>query len=65
VYVLFLGMCAGGRGSLLGAATGSLEDRLALATRVTDYVLNTKSRFGAAITDDPRTDGSRADAEAR
>ncbi|MGD0064136.1 MAG: hypothetical protein ABSB76_11930 [Streptosporangiaceae bacterium] len=49
----------------MGAATGSLEDRLALATRVTDYVLNTKSRFGAAITDDPRTDGSRADAEAR
>jgi HTH-type transcriptional regulator, transcriptional repressor of NAD biosynthesis genes len=45
--------------------TGTLEDRLALATRVTDYVLDTRSRFGAAITDDPGTEGSRADAEAR
>ncbi len=41
--------------------TGTLEDRLALATRVTDYALDIRSRFGAAITDDARTDGSRAD----
>jgi len=31
--------------------TGSLEDRLTLATRVTDYVLDNRSRFGPAITD--------------
>ena len=35
--------------------TGSLEGRLALATRVTDYVLDNRSRFGPAITDGPRT----------
>jgi hypothetical protein len=28
-----------------------LDQRLALATRVTDYVLENRSRFGAAITD--------------
>ena len=31
--------------------TGTLDERLALATRVTDYVLRSRSRFGAAITD--------------
>jgi cytidyltransferase-like protein len=31
--------------------TGSLDERLALATRVTDYVLGNRSRFGAAITE--------------
>jgi HTH-type transcriptional regulator, transcriptional repressor of NAD biosynthesis genes len=31
--------------------TGTLDERLALATRVTDYVLENRSRFGAAITD--------------
>jgi len=40
--------------------TGSLEDRLALATRVTDYVLDNRSRFGPAI-----TDGARTSTEAR
>jgi cytidyltransferase-like protein len=40
--------------------TGSLEDRLALAARVTDYVLDNRSRFGPAI-----TDGARARVEPR
>jgi len=31
--------------------TGTLDERLNLATRVTDYVLANRSRFGAAITD--------------
>jgi nicotinamide riboside kinase len=31
--------------------TGTLDERLALATRVTDYVLGNRSRFGAAVTD--------------
>jgi HTH-type transcriptional repressor of NAD biosynthesis genes len=31
--------------------TGSLGDRLTLAVRVTDYVLNHRLRFGPAITD--------------
>jgi NadR type nicotinamide-nucleotide adenylyltransferase len=34
--------------------TGTLDERLDLATRVTDYVLENRSRFGAAITDGPR-----------
>ena len=35
--------------------TGTLQGRLALATRVTDYVLAARSRFGAAITDSQQT----------
>jgi len=35
--------------------TGTLQERLALATRVTDYALENRCRFGAAITDGPRT----------
>jgi HTH-type transcriptional regulator, transcriptional repressor of NAD biosynthesis genes len=31
--------------------TGTLEERLALATRVTDYALSNRCRFGTAITD--------------
>jgi hypothetical protein len=31
--------------------TGTLDERLALATRVTDYVLGNRSRFGASMTD--------------
>lgn len=39
--------------------TGSLEDRLALAVRVTDHALANRGRFGPAITDTPRS-GVRA-----
>jgi HTH-type transcriptional repressor of NAD biosynthesis genes len=35
--------------------TGTLDERLALAMRVTDYVLETRFRFGPAITDGPRS----------
>jgi nicotinamide riboside kinase len=31
--------------------TGTLDERLALATRVTDYALENRSRFGASITE--------------
>ena len=37
--------------------TGSIEDRLALAVRVTDRVLEGRSRFGPAITEDARATG--------
>jgi hypothetical protein len=47
VYLLFLGLCAAGVTAWRRAAR--------LATRVTDYVLENRSRFGPAITDDPRT----------
>ena len=40
--------------------TGSLEDRLDLAMRVTDSILAERARFGAAITDDVPARGSVA-----
>ena len=39
--------------------TGSLEDRRALAARVTDYALANRGRFGPAITDIPGTSVAR------
>lgn len=42
--------------------TGSLDDRLALAVQVTDYVLADRGRFGPAITDAPITDAPRTGA---
>jgi hypothetical protein len=40
--------------------TGSIDDRLALAVRVTDAVLADQARFGPAITGDVPAGGSTA-----